>query len=457
MVEKTLDAMYRGGMYDHIGFGFSRYSVDEKWLVPHFEKMLYDNALLAWTYLEAYQSTGKETYAEAAGQIFTYVLRDMTHPEGGFYSAEDADSEGEEGKFYVWTPAEVHEVLGEEEGGYFCTVYGITEEGNFEGHSIPNLIAAAASSVSRMALDEGEVRNRLEASRRKLFEHREKRIHPHKDDKILTSWNGLMIMALAKGCKTLGRSEYLAAAAKAVSFIIGRMRREDGRLLARYRDGEAAFHGYVDDYAFLVWGLIELFEASFDPAYLELAIELNARMIELFWDEEKGGLFFYGSDGEQLFTRNKEIHDGAQPSGNAAAALNLLRLAKLTYDSSLSRLAERQLKAFAGTVERYPLGHAIYLIALDYALSPPGEIVIAGDPEADTTREMVAAVWAEFRPNTLVLVVPEGERGAKVRERVPLVQDKLAIGGRPTAYVCENFACMSPTTDVEELRELLQH
>lgn len=456
MAEKTLDSMHRGGMYDHVGYGFSRYSVDEKWLVPHFEKMLYDNALLAWTYIEAYQLTGKESYAEVAEQIFAYVLRDMTDPGGGFYSAEDADSEGEEGKFYVWSPKEIVHILGDEDGEWYCDLFDITEAGNFDGRSIPNLIHQdAETAASRNGAAQHELKERVERCRQQLFAAREKRIHPGKDDKILTSWNGLMIMALAKAYKALGHETYLQAAARAVHFITTKMRREDGRLLARYRDGEAAFPGYVDDYAFLVWGLIELYEADFDIRYLKLAVELNTQMIDLFWDDERGGLYFYGNDSEQLFSRNKEIYDGALPSGNSVAALNLLKLSKLTYDAKLSRIADTQLEAFAGSIERYPAGHSMFLIALDFAYGPTSEIVIAGRKGSDEIAGMIEAVRKGFRPNAITVFVPDGAEGEEVGRLIPLVQDKRAIGGRATAYVCRDFACQSPATDIEELVELL--
>ncbi|KQX67927.1 thioredoxin domain-containing protein [Paenibacillus sp. Root444D2] len=455
IVEKTLDSMHRGGMYDHIGFGFSRYSVDEKWLVPHFEKMLYDNALLIMTYIEAYQVTGKEKYAEVAEQIITYVLRDMTDEGGAFYSAEDADSEGEEGKFYVWTPDEVEDVLGIEEGDLYSELYDITESGNFEGHNIPNLIGTTMESFARrkqIPLD--ELKQRIEAARVKLFAHREQRIHPGKDDKILTAWNGLMIAALSKAARALDKPAYAEAAAKAAEFLLRELRREDGRLLARYRDGEAAFLGYVDDYAFLVCGLIELYEATFELRYLREAVQLNAEMLRLFGDEEKGGLFFYGSDAEQLLTRPKEIYDGAMPSGNGAAALNLQRLSRLTYDAKLSQAADEQLQAFAGAVASYPPGHALTLAALDFAYGAASEIVIAGDPAKPETQHMLRTVQRQYLPNALLILHPPGAAGEEVRKLIPLVQDKLPLGGQATAYVCQNFACQAPTQDLEELENL---
>jgi uncharacterized protein YyaL (SSP411 family) len=456
MVEKTLEAMHQGGMYDHIGFGFSRYSVDEKWLVPHFEKMLYDNALLAMTYTEAYQVTGESKYAEVAEQIFSYVLRDMTDEGGAFYSAEDADSEGEEGKFYVWQPDEVVNILGAEEGDLYCELYDITEEGNFEGHNIPNLIGTQLETCAKCKqIPLEELKQRIEASRQKLFQEREDRIHPGKDDKILTSWNGLMIAALSKAARALDKPQYAQAASRAADFLLQHLRREDGRLLARYRDGDAAFQGYVDDYAFLVWGLIELYEATFELRYLREAVQLNEEMLRLFWDADKGGLFFYGSDSEQLLSRPKEIYDGAMPSGNSAAALNLLRLAKLTYDAKLSQKADEQLQAFAGAVSSYPPGHSLFLAAIDFAYSGSSEIVIAGDPAQTGTQHMLGIVQRRFLPNALLILHPSGAVGEEVRALIPLVQDKTQLGGRATAYVCQNFACQAPTSDVEELDEQL--
>ena len=303
MVEKSLDAMRHGGIYDQIGSGFHRYSVDEQWLVPHFEKMLYDQAMLAMAYIEVYQATGKARFGKVAREIFAYVLRDMTAPEGGFYCAEDADSEGKEGQFYVWTPAEIKGYLGDVLGDLFCRFYDITEKGNFEeGKSIPHMPLTLEAFAQREGMDPAKLDTALKDARARLFDIRKKRVHPLKDDKILTSWNGLMIAALAKGYQALGDEPYVDAARKAADFILKNLRTSDGRLLRRYRNGEAAYPGYLDDYAFMVWGLIELYEATFEVTYLEAAIALNREMIDIFWDKKGGGLYFTGKGNEALIT-----------------------------------------------------------------------------------------------------------------------------------------------------------
>ncbi|PKM77383.1 MAG: thioredoxin domain-containing protein [Firmicutes bacterium HGW-Firmicutes-15] len=352
MVEKTLLSMYQGGIYDHIGFGFSRYSTDRKWLVPHFEKMLYDNALLAMSYLEADRITGSHFYGRVAGEIFTYILRDMTSPEGGFYSAEDADSEGEEGKFYAWSPDEVMHVLGPR-GAHYCEMYDITDAGNFEGRSIPNLVKNIRVT---------DARAELEQERQALFAHREKRVKPHKDDKILSSWNGLMIAALAMGYRIIKDERYLQAAERAADFVLRKLRREDGRLLARYREGEALYPAYAADYAYLIWGLIELHEAGSDSRYLKAAQELNNDLLKLFWDKEKGGLFFYGEDSEKLLIRPKEVYDGAMPSDNAVATSNFLRLGRMTGNANLEERVRDQFLLFAGTINENPTAYAFWLL-----------------------------------------------------------------------------------------------
>lgn len=431
MVEKTLDAMYRGGIYDHIGFGFARYSTDRQWLAPHFEKMLYDNALLAIAYLETYQATGREQYAKAAREIFTYILRDMTSPEGAFYSAEDADSEGEEGKFYVWTPEEVEEALGSELGEGFCRDFDITPEGNFEGRSIPNLI--------KTGLVEG-----YNEARKKLFHYRDGRVHPFKDDKILTAWNGLMIAALAFGSRVLREDQYAVAAEKAAAFIMQKLRRGDGRLLARYRDGDAAYLAYADDYAFFIWGLIELHQATFNPGYLEQARQLMGDLFKYFWDEKHGGLYLYGSDGETLISRPKEIYDGALPSANSVAAVNLLRLARLTDDKELAEKARSLLMAFGGTVSEAPPGHTHFLMAVYLKETAPVDITIVGDLRAAETQEMLGLANRQFSPETILAVKPPGGEG-----------EQQQAGGKVTAYVCRDFSCLPPTTDSQELSRLL--
>lgn len=455
MVEKTLQSMYCGGIYDHIGFGFARYSTDRQWLVPHFEKMLYDNALLSLAYLEAFQVTKNPFYSTVAGDIFTYLLRDMTSPEGAFYSAEDADSEGVEGKFYLWSPQEVVEVLGEEEGMHFCRCYGITEEGNFERKSIPNLIGRRDKIAEKGRPAEKE---RIKRARERLFAAREKRVRPFKDDKILTSWNGLMIAALSRGAWVLDAEEYALAAERAARFILSNLRSKEGRLLARYREGEAAYPAYLDDYAFLAWGLIELYRATFNPDWLEESLQLTAGMKELFWDEDNGGFYFTGRDAEQLPVRPKEIYDGAIPSGNSVAALNLLLLTRFTRDSSLKQQAAAQLQAFGGTVAAAPHGHTFYLCALDFALAPPAEVVVAGERDAPDTRELLNVLRASYLPEAVLLLRPTGKEGEEIRKLAPHIAGHRPLDGRAAVYLCRDFACRAPVTSPEELEALpMQH
>ncbi len=457
MVEKTLLGMYCGGIFDHLGLGFSRYSTDREWLVPHFEKMLYDNALTAIAYLEAYQVTHKEFYAGVARDIFTYILRDMTSPEGGFYTAEDADSEGVEGKFYLWTPQEIKDLLGEDDGEFFCTLYDITSEGNFEGGSIPNLLKQMLDESPVMGGDEEPLLDeRVKALRQKLFATREKRIHPFKDDKILTSWNGLMIAALARGAWILVEKSYADAAEKAARFIFRNLRGQEGGLLARYREGEGAFPAYLDDYAFLSWGLLELYQATFAPEYLKEAVSLTKEMGELFWDEEQGGYFFTERDGDLLGIRPKEIGDLAMPSGNSVAAWNLLHLARLTGSGEFEENAQGQLHAFGGAVAKSPQSSTFYLLALDFALGPPQELVVAGERNDPGLREILKILRATYLPQMTILFNQQGKEGGELATVAPGVVDKLSRDGKPTIYLCENFSCQEPITDPEELIERLK-
>lgn len=445
MVEKTLESMYKGGIYDHIGFGFSRYSTDEKWLVPHFEKMLYDNALLAIAYLEAYQATKKKKYAEIAQQIFTYVLRDMTSPEGGFYSAEDADSEGEEGKFYIWSKKEINDILGDKDGEKYCKYYNITDEGNFEGFNIPSLINSVIPD------EDNEL---VESCRKKLFDYRIKRIHPHKDDKILTAWNGLMIATMAIGGRVLHNEVYTQAAEKAAEFILSKLVREDGRLLARYRDGDAAIPAYVDDYAYLIWGLIELYESTYKPKYLKKSLALNQDLIKLFWDNKSGGLFLYGSDSEQLIIRPKELYDGATPSGNSVAALNFIRLARMTGQHELEEKAQNMFSIFGKQVQRMARGYAFFLTAMLFSISKSKDVVLVADSDHADTENMLNVIREDFRPFTMTIFC--SDKFESIKELVPFIENYKTIDGKPTAYICENFACRAPIIDLKEFRKTLQ-
>ena len=457
MVEKTLDAMRRGGIFDQIGFGFHRYSVDEKWLVPHFEKMLYDQAMLAMAYTEAYQLTGDVNLARVAHEIFTYVLRDMTAPEGGFYSAEDADSEGKEGLFYLWTPDEVKKHISKETGDLFCRFFDIRSEGNFEdGLSIPHMPVSLKDFATKEDMDPAKLHEILKEAREKLFKVREKRVHPLKDDKILTSWNGLMIAALAKGYQVFGHHEYEEAARRAAEFILKNLKSADGRLLRRYRQGDAAYPGYLDDYAFLIWGLIELYEATFDVSYLRDAYALNEAMIDIFWDKQRGGLFFTGKGNESLITQSKEIYDGALPSGNSVAALNLFRLGRMTGNVDLEQKAEKLITVFSKQLLDHPVAYTQLLAALDFMIGPSQEIVIAGDSDLHTTQTMFKTIQKRFLPNKILLHRPEGSESNGIFSLAPFIKNMVTIDHKPTVYICKQYACQKPITDMDELVKSLK-
>lgn len=456
MVEKTLRAMRQGGIFDQIGFGFHRYSVDEKWLVPHFEKMLYDQALLGMAYTEAYQAIGEAQLGQVAREVFTYVLRDMTAPAGGFFSAEDADSEGKEGLFYVWTPQEVKKHLGEKAGDLFCRFYGITDAGNFEeGWSIPHMRVSLETFAKKSGVDLAILDKTLGNARETLFDIRNKRVRPLKDDKILTSWNGLMIAALAKGYQVFGDQAYVGAAQQAAGFIMENLVTTDGRLLRRYRQGDAAFPGYLDDYAFLVWGLIELYEATFEVSYLEKAIALNEAMIDIFWDEKEGGLYFTGKGNERLITKSKEIYDGALPSGNSVAALNFLRLARMTGDVALEKRTQQLARVFGRQVQDQPMAYTQMLVALDFMVGPSREIVIAGDPALETTQAMIGIVRKKFLPSKVVLLCPDATDGQRLAVLSPFVKNMATTKRQPTVYVCEQYACQTPIQNVDKLESTL--
>lgn len=457
MVETTLLRMYQGGIYDHVGFGFSRYATDQKWLIPHFEKMLYDNALLAMAYLEAYQLTEKQLYADISQSIFTYVLRDMTSPEGAFYSAEDADSEGVEGKFYLFSREEIEDTLGVEEMHRYCNVYGIEPGGNFEGKSIPNLLKGLPEEHAELrGMNPLGLRNLLEEAREKLFTYREQRVHPFKDDKVLTAWNGLMIAALAKGAKALQNHKYTEAAEKAVEFIWSNLRNEDGRLMSRYRDGEVKYAGHLDDYAYLAWGLTELYEATGEVSYLEKAHDLKNDLISLFWDDDRGGFFFSGKDHKEPLLQSKEFYDGALPAGNSVLAVLLTKWAAMTQDTDLLRKAEDHLRAFAGEASYYPAGHALYLTGMSHGLQGGKAIVIAGKHLDVKMHEMIAIVQKSYTADAAVFIVYEDEPSKQLHRLVPGLEDKKGVNGNPAVYICQNFSCKTPLTTTEAVREAMR-
>jgi uncharacterized protein len=463
MVETTLKSMRAGGVYDHIGFGFHRYSTDKEWLVPHFEKMLYDQALIAMAYTEAYQAVGNPDYKNTAEEVFEYVLRDMTSPEGGFYSAEDADSEGEEGKFYVWSVDEIQALLDQENADLFICAYNLSRGGNFKnestgsltGMNIPHLTRTHKQHSVIKGIPLEELEAGLSESRKVLFHEREKRIHPHKDDKILADWNGLMIAALAKGSQAFDRKDYLQAAQRCADFIVREMGNDSGELLHRYRDGQAGLPAHVDDYAFLIWGLIELYEASFDFKYLSTAIGLNHEFIARFRDEQNGGFFFTGHDSENLPVRNKEIYDGATPSGNSAAALNMIRLSRITGDSSLEKIAIEIGKAFSDTVRKFPSAYTQLLNSLDFVLGPSFEVVVVGNRDSQDTLEMLKGIRAVFEPNKTVILKPLDETVPQIVQTAPFTAALSALNGKATVYVCRNYNCELPSTDPDDLTALM--
>jgi uncharacterized protein YyaL (SSP411 family) len=433
-VERTLDAMMAGGIYDQVGGGFARYSVDAGWLVPHFEKMLYDNALLARAYLHGWQAFGHERYRRVAEETLDWMLREMRGPEGGFLSALDADSEGEEGRFYVWTPAQLEELLGEA-AAEVAAHYGVSEGGNFEGASILHLPGGAA----------GPRPEGLEEARRALYEARAKRVWPGLDDKRLASWNALAIAALADAGAALGREDYLDAAREAAGFVLGSMRDEEERLLRTYKDGRARLNAYLEDHAFLLEALLTLYEASFEQRWFDEARALAETMIERFGDSERGGFFSTSSDHEELIARRKEVGDHPIPSGNSAAALGLLRLAALTGEREYERRAEGVLRLFARPAAGHPEAFAHLLRALDFQLAPTREVALVGEDLA----ALAAVVRGGLRPHLVAAGGAEGTSSPR------LLADRPTVEGRPTAYVCENFTCQAPVTDPKALAELL--
>ncbi|WP_066677566.1 thioredoxin domain-containing protein [Clostridium septicum] len=434
MVEKTLISMFRGGLYDHIGYGFSRYSTDNKWLIPHFEKMLYDNALLIMIYLDTYMITKNPLYKKVAINTLDFILRDMTNKDGGFYSALDADTDGEEGKFYTFTYKEIIELLGEEDGSYFCEYFNATEEGNFEGKNILNLLDNYNYNKEDKKID---------ILRKKVFDYRNKRNTLNKDDKVLTSWNALTIAALAKSYKVLNDENYLNAANKNLTFIKSKLTDKDGRLLARYRDGESKYNGYLDDYAYLIFALIELYEATLNICYLEDALKFTKDMVNLFWDNENFGFFLYGKDSENLIANPKEIYDGALPSGNSVASYILVKLSKITGDKTFIELANNQLNAFYLTVKEMPMAYTFYLTALLLELYDSKELICVAK-DLNDVKELKNSLSNNFIPN-LTVVLKTNENSEKLEELIPYLKNYDFKNETITYYLCENNKCSPPS------------
>jgi uncharacterized protein len=446
MVKFTARKMAEGGIYDQLGGGFHRYAVDAIWLVPHFEKMLYDNAQLIRIYLHLYQITDDEFFREVAVQTLEYTKREMLDEAGGFYSSQDADSEGVEGKFFVWTPAEVEAVLGEADARVFNFFYDVSEEGNFEEKNILHVSYTREAAARALKIDEAELNAVLARSRQKLFEEREKRIKPFRDEKVLTAWNGLMLAAFAEAGAILGSDDYLSVARKNADFLLENLQAE-GRLLRTWKEGRAKLNGYIEDHANLADGLILLFQATGELRYLREAKRLADVMINDFWDEENGGFFFTANDHEELIVRNKDFYDNATPSGNSAAADVLLRLAKFYGDEKYERFGLMVLRLVASQLSRYPRGFGRALSVTEFHAATVREVVIIGERGSELENE----VFKRYLPDVVIAVSIAGVGS----DELPLMANREMVNGKATAYVCEGFVCQRPVTEVLDLRRQL--
>ncbi len=451
MVENTLEKMANGGIYDHLGGGFHRYSVDDRWLIPHFEKMLYDNALLSRTYFEAYQVNRKDRYRRVAEEILQYVLREMRSPEGGFYSTQDADSEGEEGKFYVWSRDQIKKILGKEEGVPFCAYYDVVSQGNFEGGSSVLNIASSLEKVSELyGVALPDLEKILKEGRKNLFAEREKRVKPRRDEKILTSWNGLMISSFVDGFRITGNEAYLNAAIGSASFILQRMKK-DGHLMRVFHKGRCQIKGYSEDYAFFIQALIDLYEATFEMDWLKKADDLNQKMIDQFWDKGKGGFFFTGKENESLIARSKSPYDNATPSSNSVAVFNLLRLGYLTGEESLKQKAEQILQLFNNFISKHPTGFMHMISGLSFYFNPE-EIGIIGSKHDPRTQSMLKEIFLTYLPNKILNFKEPYE--TIEGNWFPFLKGK-GIEEAPTVFVCKGFTCFPPVKNEEDLKKLL--
>ncbi len=448
MVSHTLDQMASGGIYDHLGGGFARYSVDAHWLVPHFEKMLYDNAQLARLYLHAWLATENPSYKQVVEETLDYVQREMTSPEGGFYSTQDADSEGEEGKFYVWTPDEVREVLGPEDAEVFNLYYNVTKHGNFEGAnilSVPRPLDVIASLSKREPEDVLAV---ISGARRKLYDAREQRVHPGRDEKVLTAWNGLMLRAFAEAAQALNRPDYQHTAVRNAEFILANLR-HDQRLLRTYKDGQAKLNGYLEDYAFFADGLCSLYETTFELRWLREAQALAEAMVERFWDPNLPGFYDTSTDHEQLFNRPRSLYDNAIPAGNSVACEVLLRLSAFLTEDSYQGIASQVLNSMAPVIAEHPTSFGRLLCAGDMMVATPLEVVLIGDLADDLSQQMLREVYGRYLPNRVLAAASPEDTDAV--QYIPLLQHRPRIGDKTTAYVCHNYVCRQPVNSLEGL------
>ena len=448
MVQHTCRQMAEGGMYDQLGGGFHRYSVDAQWLVPHFEKMLYDNALLSRLYLHVFQLTKDDFARRIAQETLDYVVREMTDPVGGFYSSQDADSEGVEGKFFVWSREEIIDALGEDDGKLFCEYFDVTERGNFEGMNILHVPSSREDTARRLDVSVEKLSKVIDEGRRKLFDIRERRVKPGRDEKVLTAWNGLMLGSFAEGAAILNRTDYQQVAEANASFLLDQM--QNGNLLLRtYKDGKAKLNGYLEDYACFIDGLISLYESTGKLRWIQAAVSLADKMIEQFWDEDAGGFYFTGKAHEELIVRSKEFLDNATPSGNSIAVLSLLRLSLLTGNQDYHRRATDVLRLMANQIRRYPSAFGFALCTLDFYLDSPLEIAIVGAASDSRLDELVRTVWQTYLPNRVVALGTESHPEAAAL--VPLLRERNTLNDQPTAFVCEAYTCQTPVHSPGEL------
>ena len=448
MVEKTLQEMRLGGIFDHVGFGFHRYSTDREWILPHFEKMLYDQAMLTLAYTEAYQITNNQLYKDTAEEILHYVKRDMTDKRGGFYSAEDADSEGEEGLFYLWTIEEIKNILNNEESELLINTYGLDLEGNYKdeatGKKTEKNILYLKESISN-----AKSKNRLNDITKKLYLAREKKIHPLKDDKILTDWNGLMIAAFAKAGDVFNSDDYIQQAEKSAQFILKNLTDNNGRLLKRYRNGNAGLDAHLDDYAFFIWGLLELYEATFNVTYLTEAVQLSNIMVEEFWDITNGGFFLGSENSEKLIVRAKTGYDGAMPSGNSVAAMNCSKLNRITGETKWAEISDKIFMTFSNEIQKTPSGYASMVNAFLFNVDSPKEIVIVGSSKDDKTKKAIEKIKSEYVPSKVIIFKDTDDKLNKLSPLAKWTVTQETIDEKTTFYICQDFACKIPTTDLD--------